>query len=204
MGAARALSCEEHEALKGGFTGQWRERNRCLWVFLYRTGFRITEALSLNVKDIIREDGRMVADVTVQKKFMKRKLKSRTVPLHRELKAELASWLRWLEGRGLNHGDAPLFPAGNSRRLTRQEAWLVIKTAGRRAHVETSGLSTHSGRKSLGYHSLNFYEDLRIHGERVEPLLMVKEVLGHESLNSTQKYLPTNQDKIKDCFLNLN
>jgi integrase len=47
-------------------------RDKTLFQFMLNTGFRITEALSIQVKDIMRL-GKIVDRVTVERKHMKKK-----------------------------------------------------------------------------------------------------------------------------------
>lgn len=197
---ARALTKTESEALKASFLGRWAKRNRCLWNFLYYTGFRISEALSRNVGDILDEKGGIVDEISVEARHMKGKKESRTVPVCAALREELEVMLVWLASKGRDHKAAPLFPCPGGR-LDRKEAWRIIKVAGLRAGIKVRGLSTHSGRKSLGYDSLEFYEEARAAGEHIEPLLMVKEVLGHRRLDSTEHYLPRFKGKVNDAFM---
>lgn len=197
---ARALTKRESEELGKAFLGRWAERNRALWMFLYYTGFRVSEALSRNVGDILDEGGCVADEITVEARHMKGKGESRTTPTHPELKEELEALLLWLAMQGRDHKSAPLFPCPSGR-LDRKEAWRILKVAGLRAGIKVKGLSPHSGRKSLGYDALEFYEAARAKGEHIEPLLMVKEVLGHKRLDSTEHYLPRFKGKVKDAFM---
>jgi integrase len=69
-----------------------------LFVVGHRTGFRISELLSLKVGDV-QQHGKIVDRVTVQRRHMKKKTEGRTVALHPEAIAELSVWLEGLSKR---------------------------------------------------------------------------------------------------------
>jgi integrase len=69
-----------------------------LFVVGHRTGFRISELLSLKVGDV-QQHGKIVDHVTVQRRHMKKKTEGRTVALHPEAIAALSVWLEVLSKR---------------------------------------------------------------------------------------------------------
>ena len=78
-----------------------------------RSGFKISELLSLRVKDVCQH-GRMPDYMQVARKQMKRMSESRWVRLHPQAKEALAAWLPTLE-RNLQGNFGPETPSFYSR-----------------------------------------------------------------------------------------
>jgi len=74
-------------------------RDRALFLLGVKSGFRISELLSLQVGDVWR-GAQVAARVTVRRRHMKRQLEGRTVLLHPEARAALAAWLGELQAGG--------------------------------------------------------------------------------------------------------
>jgi integrase len=92
---------EDHEVtvIAKSFSGVMAKRDNCLFILLIRTGYRISELLSLRVQDV-QQHGKIVDKVAVARKAMKGgkagKATGRTVLLHPEAKAALSVWLEVL------------------------------------------------------------------------------------------------------------
>jgi integrase len=81
MKGCRALSDEEIQRVLGSFRGRNAIRNRCLVLLGIKSGFRISELLSLKVC-AVWQMGQVVERVTVDRAHMKKKREGRTVLLH--------------------------------------------------------------------------------------------------------------------------
>jgi integrase len=92
MQGCRALSEAELIQVPQAFTGLGALRNKALFVVGHRTGFRISELLSLTVGDVWQQ-GQVVTHVTVRRRQMKRHLAGRVVRLHPETQEALWAWL---------------------------------------------------------------------------------------------------------------
>jgi integrase/recombinase XerD len=136
-------------------------RDRLLVALAYRFGLRISEALSLRSDDVDLRRG----EVTV------RGLKGGA-----ERTYSIGSDIRTL----LRRYDAPgpfLFASRESERLSRTQAWLVVKAMMREAGIPAEH-GPHSLRHSLAVHMLDS-------GLRLE---QVKDALRHRSIRSTEVY----------------
>ena len=91
MQGCRALSEAELIQVPQAFTGLGALRNKALFVVAHRTGFRISELLSLTVGDVWQQ-GQVVTHVTVRRRQMKRHLGGRVVRLHPEAQEALWAW----------------------------------------------------------------------------------------------------------------
>jgi len=145
-------------------------RDHLLFVFLYNTGARISEALALRPDEI---QSRVV-------RLHGKGRKDRVVPIWARTAAELHRWCRENEIRSGQH----IFPTADKSCLTRQSARLRLKIALRHA---TAVCPTLAGRK-LGLHS--FRHSCAMHllqsGVALEVIALW---LGHERPITTHGYV---------------
>ncbi len=196
MAVSRALTHAGYELMKAAFVGSWGKRNRAVFILGVRTGFRISEILSLKVGDVVDESGRVVERIAVRRAHMKGKKTGRTVAVHPELERELKEYVAWLDGKLLNNASRPLFPDCRGNSINRREYWRIIKTTARRARIPLDGTSTHTMRKTFATWLHNGFLDRIAKGERVDPLYYTQEGLGHASPSSTVQYLKSNKEVI--------
>jgi integrase/recombinase XerD len=129
-------------------------------------------------------DGSRVGDsVTVKKGFMKGKNKSRTMPLHNQLRAAIAEWLNeYLSGLDDFVG-RPLFPRQRTfNALSRSKMADMIKTAARKAGLNTRRISSHSLRKHF---ARRMWESAIVGKDMAK----MAKLLGHENFSNTLRYL---------------
>jgi len=164
-------------------------RNRALLEFLYATGTRISEALALSVDDVL--DERNQAGDTIR--VMGKGSKQRIVPMGSYARLALDAYLTRsrpaLIARAKSFTPA-LFVGARGGALRRQNAWLILQEAARRAEVD--GLvSPHTLRHSFATHVLQGGADIRV----------VQELLGHASVSTTQIYTKVTIDSLRDVYL---
>jgi len=106
-----------------------KARDTALITLGLKTGFRISELLSLAVGDI-SQHGQMVDRVAVARRSMKGKRAGRSVPLHPQAKEALAAWLEvYRERHGELMPSLPLFVSrqrntdGALQPIGRHTAW---------------------------------------------------------------------------------
>jgi integrase/recombinase XerD len=159
-------------------------RDRALLEFLYSTGARISEAVSLDVDDLD-----LAADPSVL--LSGKGGKQRFVPVGSYAVRAIGAYL--VRGRpALAVAGAAASPAVflNARggRLTRQGAWGVLREAGERSGIK--GVSPHTLRHSFATHLLDGGADIRV----------VQELLGHASVTTTQVYTLVTVDKLREVY----
>lgn len=163
-------------------------RDRALMELLYATGARITEAIALDIDDIITLDDD--PDTTVVRLFGKGS-KERIVPLGSYARNAINAYL--VRGRpehaGAGRGTPALFLNRRGTRLTRQTGWNVIKQAAKDADI-TETISPHTLRHSFATHLLQGGADVRV----------VQELLGHASVTTTQIYTRVTADTLREVF----
>ena len=170
----KPYSAEELEALR---TSCGTLRDRALVEFLYSTGVRVSELVSLNVKDI--EMGKQ--ELIVYGKGSK----ERKTYLTDGAKFYLKRYLRTREQEGLE--DKPLFVTLDRPhdRLTVAGVQNMLRELGKRAGVENT--HPHRFRRTIATDLLN----------RGMPIEQVKTFLGHEKLDTTMIYCSVRQESVQ-------
>ena len=154
-------------------------RDRALLELAYGAGLRVSEWISLGVRDLLLEDGLV--------RVFGKGSKERLVPIGRSAIGAAAIYLRELrpklekgEGKGI------LFLNARGRPLTRMGAWKIL-----RGHVVRAGIkkhvSPHTLRHSFATHLLEGGADLRA----------VQEMLGHVDIATTQIYTHVDREYIR-------
>lgn len=142
-------------------------RNHATLRFLYETGCRVAELCQLVWGDIQARDNGL-AQVTVFGKGDK----TRHVLISKRLYKELTRL------RGGSSDDAPVFPSKTGKPLDQPAVFRVIQAAARRAGIEQA-VSPHWFRHAAASHAL----------DNGCPISLVKEQLGHSSLEVTSVYV---------------
>ncbi|WP_313818154.1 site-specific tyrosine recombinase XerD [Citricoccus sp.] len=185
-------------------------RDRALLEFLYATGARISEAVGLDVDDVVgavrgpREGASFQgtragpgatgpgASGTAVVRLFGKGSKERIVPLGSYAAAALEAWLirgrPTLAGQSGTGGPA-LFLNQRGGRLSRQSAWTILKKAAERAQIEGE-VSPHTLRHSFATHLLEGGADVRV----------VQELLGHASVTTTQVYTLVTADTLREVY----
>jgi integrase/recombinase XerD len=154
-------------------------RDRAMLELAYGAGLRVSEWISIGVKDVLYED--MLVRV-----FGKGS-KERLVPIGRKAIGAVATYARELRPRlEKGEGKGVLFLNAHGRPLTRMGAWKIL-----RGHVEAAGItkavSPHTLRHSFATHLLEGGADLRA----------VQEMLGHADISTTQIYTHVDREYLR-------
>lgn len=194
MRGCRPMSDDEVREVARCFGGEHARRDRALFLLGVKSGFRISELLSLRVRDVWQA-GRLVERVTVARRHMKKKLEGRTVLLHPEAREALAVWLDELAQQCPLDPDTCVFQSrkGENRPITRVQAYRLLHDACD-ASAMTGKLGTHSMRKTF---ATNIYDRLD------HDLVRTQRALGHRNVNSTVQYLSFREEDIDEAILAL-
>lgn len=185
----KALTIEQVEQLLRATDGDEASslRDKALVELLYATGARISEVVGLNVDDLIGEEG--AADVV---RLFGKGGKQRIVPVGSYARLAMDAYLvrsrPVLSTRG--RSTPALFLGVRGARLSRQNAWLLLRAIGERAKLDIE-LSPHSLRHSFATHLLQGGADVRV----------VQELLGHANVATTQIYTRVTADALRDVYL---
>jgi integrase/recombinase XerD len=182
----KAISVEDVERLldAAGYAGTALAlRDRALLEVLYGTGARISEAVGLAVDDLD------LAERTVL--LTGKGGKQRRVPLGsyaaRAVEAYLVQARPVLAAAG--RGTPMLFLNARGGSLSRQSAWVVLRTAAEKAGL-AAGISPHTLRHSFATHLMEGGADVRV----------VQELLGHASVTTTQIYTLVTVDRLREVY----
>ncbi len=158
-----------------------RPRDVCLFVLGLKTGFRISELLSITIDECIQY-GTMRDSITVNRADMKGKRVSRTVPLHAQAKTYLTEYIKSLDSA---LGCTKLFP------ISRIQAHRILRDAVIEARVGGK-VSCHSMRKTFG---------MGVYKRSGKDIVATQKALGHVSLSSTTHYLSVDADTVDAAIL---
>ena len=163
------------------------QRNRILWMLLYHTGARISEALALNHQDI-----KWTPSPAVQLHGKGRK--QRLVPLPSSLATQLKEWLRQQPGQA----DAPVFTSRFGQRLSRFGAHKQLRRHLRNPATRCSSwpaqrISPHTLRHTTAMHLLQAGVDVTV----------IALWLGHESPQTTHHYVELDLQMKRKCLAKL-
>jgi integrase len=192
MKGCRPLTDAEVHLVSRSFGGTYAARDRALFILGIKSGFRIAELLSVRVGDVWQH-GRVVDQLTVRRAHMKQQREGRTVPLHPDAKAALATWLLIVRQQPGVTGQTYLFRSrkGGNRPISPVQAWRILREACE-ANELTGKLGTHCMRKTFAqkvYHQLGY------------DLIRTKRALGHQNISNTERYLSFAEDEIHAAIL---
>jgi len=190
MRGSRPLKREEARQLRGLFSGKWAKRNIALFVLGSNTGFRISELLSLTLGDVIEENGTVKNRIVVARRNMKTKASSRSVLLNNTAKKALLPWLQVMAVTEYCQKSDFLFQSQHSgnRAITKESAWRILNNAYKFGGI-TGKLGTHAMRKTFANNVYNHFLNRVANGEPVDAFRSTSKALGHQSIDSTDKYL---------------
>lgn len=163
-------------------------RDRAMLETLYSTGIRVSELVALNTDDL---------DLAGESMHVRGKgKKERLVPLGSHALAAIVGYIdriktdprfasAWAEG-GEEH---PLFVNKHGKRLSSRSVRRKLDKYLKQIGLDTT-ISPHTLRHSFATHLLDNGADLR----------SVQELLGHESLSTTQVYTHLTEKRVRDTY----
>jgi integrase/recombinase XerD len=182
MGKCRKLEDSEIEGMKAHTIDL---RDKCILVFLEKTGYRANEVASLLTEDVFNFDSQTLRPkVKVATEHMKKDQPRDEVKLAPDLRTALTLWLAKLKQSGFLRPGVPLWLSrkhvAKLMGLRRETIWRIVRAAAIRAGVNPLRVGCHSYRKALAVHAWIFSD---------KNIMAVKRVLGHKNVSSTQAYL---------------
>ena len=194
MKGCRPLTNEEVDLVSRSFAGKYAARDRALFLLGVKSGFRISELLSLRLGDVIQA-GQIVDRVAVQRRHMKKKIEGRTILLHPEAKEALVTWIEELKADGYTNAETFVFRSkkGMNRPISRIHAWRILQEV-YETNEMTGKLGTHSMRKTFAD---------RVYDNLGHDLVKTQRALGHRNVNSTVQYLSFREEEIDKAILEI-
>ena len=154
-------------------------RDRALLELAYGAGLRVSEWISIGVRDVMFDEGLV--------RVFGKGSKERLVPIGRRAIGALASYVRQLRPRlEQGEGRGALFLNARGQPLTRMGAWKILRKYVERAGIDKH-VSPHTLRHSFATHLLEGGADLRA----------VQEMLGHADISTTQIYTHVDREYLR-------
>jgi len=157
-------------------------RNKAIIETLYGCGLRVSELVNLRITEMHPAEGYIAVTGKGDKK--------RLVPIGSRALKEIE--LYWLDRNRLPaiHDQNVLFLNRRGRQLTRAMIFTIIKDLAARAGI-TKNISPHTFRHSFATHMIEAGADLRA----------VQEMLGHESILTTEIYTHIDRSYLRDTLI---
>ena len=188
-GQAKILTVAEIQLLfNEGFTVN-PQRDRALFAVCLYTACRISEAVTLNKRDVLDLKGQVRPEIIIRKGNTKGKLATRTIPVIADLTAKLTAYTP-------RNNSIYLFPGNEINRraeshLHRDSGIWLLREACKRVGLE--GVSTHSFRRT----ALTQMSNAGI------PLRIIQEISGHRTLDELYKYLEVKPEQVLGAVASL-
>lgn len=157
-------------------------RNKAIIETLYGCGLRVSELVNLRITDIHYGEG----FVTVTGKGNKQRL----VPISSKALKEINNYIPGRNKLPVIYDQNTLFLNRRGRRLTRAMIFTIIKDLAAKAGIRKK-ISPHTFRHSFATHLIEGGADLRA----------VQEMLGHESILTTEIYTHIDRSFLRDTLL---
>lgn len=174
------LTLEQSQNLLDVIDGQFFERDYCIITFFLNCGIRLAELVSLNLNSI-RPDNSV--------RIIGKGNKERIIYLNDACVHALNCYLQVRPRDGLKDRNA-LFISRQKNRISRRNVQVIVKKFLESAGITEEGYSVHKLRHTA---ATLMYQ----HGN--VDVLLLKEILGHENLSTTQIYTHVANDQIKNA-----
>ncbi len=177
------LSLDDSLKLLNSVTGENQARDYCILTLFLNCGMRLSELVSLNVTDI-KADGSLV--------ITGKGNKERLVYLNSACLNAINDYLKVRPNDGIVYNDRnALFISRNKRRISNKTVQHLVKAYLDKAGLANMGYSTHKLRHTAA--TLMYQEgdvDIRV----------LKEILGHANLGTTQIYTHVANKQIQSAI----
>lgn len=178
------LSVEEIEKMLAviDLSREEGHRNKAIIETLYGCGLRVSELLNLRITDIHEREGY----ISVTGKGNKQRL----IPLGSKAIGEINLYMSRRNSLFVLHDRNILFLSNRGKKLSRVMIFNIIKDVADKAGIKKT-ISPHTFRHSFATHMIEAGADLRA----------VQEMLGHESILTTEIYTHIDRGYLKDTLL---
>ena len=182
----RAISIEDVEKLleqPDKLATPEAKRDKAMLELLYATGMRVSETVSLNVRDVNLRNGFV--------RCFGKGSKERLIPIHSKAIKAVKTYVGDARPQLLSIQDeTALFLNRRGQRLTRQGLWLILKGYAEKAKIEAE-ITPHVLRHSIATHLL--------HSGKMN-LRELQELLGHANISTTQIYTHLTTEHLRKVY----
>jgi integrase/recombinase XerC len=174
------MFCVLGVAFEDGVTGL---RDRAILELLYSSGIRLRELTGLNLEDMNLDEGM----IRVRGKGKKERLVPVGSPAQASLRCYLAG--RAMASGTSKIGECPVFTGRKEERIHPRTVERIVDKYTKRCGIQKK-ISPHAFRHSFATHLLDMGADLRV----------IQELLGHESLSTTQRYTSVSVERLMEVY----
>ena len=197
MKGTRPLTTDEIIAVSTKFDGTYEVRNRSLFLLGVSVGGRISELLALRLSDVWQNE-QAVSDLLFEKGMVKGKETARMIPVNADGRQAISELIQWHQEQFSELDPRhPLFTSRKHcvrcvprrlplRAISRVQAHRILEKVFQSAGLNGK-LATHSMRKTYAQRLYDATGDI----------FMVKEALGHKSVETTRQYLGVSYAKLQ-------
>jgi integrase/recombinase XerD len=157
-------------------------RNKAIIETLYGCGLRVSELVNLRLTDIHAEEGYIIVTGKGNKQ--------RLVPISNTALREIGNYMNYRNHLPVIHDQNVLFLNRRGSKLTRAMIFRIIKDLAAMAGI-MKNISPHTFRHSFATHMIEAGADLRA----------VQEMLGHESILTTEIYTHIDRNFLRDTLI---
>ncbi len=171
------LTLDESRELLSSVDGKNRARDYCILTLFLNCGLRLSELVGLNISKV-KEDSMIVTG---------KGNKERVIYLNDACKAAIADYLRQRPVEGVKDRDA-LFISNRGTRISNRTVQYIVEGFLKKIGLDGQGYSTHKLRHTAATLMYQYGgADIRV----------LKDVLGHENLNTTEIYTHVADDQVR-------
>lgn len=156
-------------------------RDKAMLELLYATGLRVSELVTLKIRDLNLEDGFLLC--------LGKGGKERIVPIGNSAAGAIRSYLDEARPLLLKQPNSFLFLTRRGSPFTRQGFWKLLKFYAKKADLDVS-ISPHILRHTFATHLLERGADLR----------SVQLMLGHSQITTTQVYTHVSRQQLRRVY----
>jgi len=156
------------------------KRDRAMLELLYSCGLRVSELTSLRLSDLFFGEGYI--------RVIGKGNKQRLVPIGNVARERIMIYLDERKAKDSKNKDI-LFLNNRGKELSRNMVFMIIREAVERVGIEKN-ISPHTFRHSFATHLLEGGASIR----------QVQEMLGHESIETTEIYTHLNTSRLRDTI----
>lgn len=160
------------------------KRDRAMLELMYATGLRVTELVSLDIRDL------QLDSENPHVRLVGKGNRERQLPLFDTAAVEVTDYIKNARPRLVgNRQETALFVNRRGERLTRQGFWLILKGYAEDAGIQ-GRVTPHTLRHSFATHMLRGGMDIH----------KVQELLGHANISTTQVYTQVSREHIREAY----
>lgn len=174
------LTLEESEKLLSVIDGKYKERDYAIVTLFLNCGMRLSELVSIDYNDI-KDDGSLT--------IIGKGNKERIVYLNQACINSIVSYMKVRPNDGVK--DRALFLSSRNKRISPKTVQHIVYN-----YLDKAGL----GNRGLSVHKLRHTAATLMYRHGNVDLLLLKEILGHENLGTTEIYTHISDDAARKAI----